>query len=390
MNKKTKLKVRETSATNRDFYNLFRPIAPSIDIIGKVAQVISAVTEAITIWHITQSELAGASKLVAITVSIFAMLFVVALLELGGRKFLQVLTRTLVWKRFQNAWYISLFVIVSFITIGMGVMSFRLSTNGIQHAFVSNVPVVATVDDGGLRTNYRTDVKDISARFDSELKLIQENHKDVMASTEKKYDAQIAAAESKANQYQRKYNGGAKWAAGHVTKYEKKASQLLTAKTNAIVKLQDANTSKLNAWQKRKNKEIAEEKQTLKKSIAKAEASQTKVHQSELQDATFWGALFSWLVGFSVILAFVCIITVEVYRRGSGIQVEYEEEDKDPTILEMFWNGLTMRFDGFFRSRAERFANVSSASSSSQRSIGFNYPRPTMGSDSNLPSNEID
>ena len=390
MNKKTKLKVKETSATNRDFYNLFRPIAPSIDIIGKVAQVISAVTEAITIWHITQSELAGASKAVAITVSIFAMLFVVALLELGGRKFLQVLTRTLVWKRFQNAWYISLFVIVSFITIGMGVMSFRLSTNGIQHAFVSNVPVVATIDDGGFRNNYRTDVKDISARFDSELKLIKENHKEVMLTTDKKYDAQIAAAESKANQYQRKFNKGAKWAAGHITKYEKKASQLLTAKTNALAKLQDANTNSLKAWQKRKNKEIAEEKQTLKKSIAKAEATQTIVHESDLKDATFWGSLFSWLVGFSVILAFVCIITVEVYRRGSGIQVEYEEEDQDPSILEMFWNGLTMRFDGFFRSRAERFAKISNPTSS-QRSIGFNYPRPTVGNKyDGLPNNEVE
>ena len=91
MNKQVKLKAKENAPTNSDFYHLFRPIAPSIDIIGKVAQVISGLTEAITIWYITQSEMAGSSKALSIVVSILAMILVVALLELGGRKFLQVI-----------------------------------------------------------------------------------------------------------------------------------------------------------------------------------------------------------------------------------------------------------------------------------------------------------
>ncbi|MGK0389878.1 MAG: hypothetical protein ACI94Y_002623, partial [Maribacter sp.] len=116
MKKNVKLRATETSATNSDFYNLFRPIAPSIDIIGKVAQIISALTEGVTIWYITQSEMVGTSKLVSILVSIVAMVLVIAVLELGGRKFLQVLTRAIVWKRLENAWYIALFTIVTAIT----------------------------------------------------------------------------------------------------------------------------------------------------------------------------------------------------------------------------------------------------------------------------------
>jgi len=160
MKKQVKLKARETSATNRDFYNLFRPIAPSIDIIGKVAQVVSGLTEAVTIWHITQSEMAGLSKGISIIVSIFAMILVIALLELGGRKFLQVVTRALVWKRLKNVWYISLFAIVVLITTGMGVISFKLSTNGIHHAFVSGVPVAKMLDDAKYKREYRDNVKD--------------------------------------------------------------------------------------------------------------------------------------------------------------------------------------------------------------------------------------
>ena len=165
MSNNFKLKAKETKATNTDFYNLFRPIAPSIDIIGKVAQVVSALTEAITIWYITQSEMAGASKAVSIIVSIIAMVLVIAVLELGGRKFLQVLTRAVVWKRLKNAWYIALFAIVTAVTIGMGVISFNLSTNGIHHAFTASVPAVANFDESDLKQEFRENKKEISIPY---------------------------------------------------------------------------------------------------------------------------------------------------------------------------------------------------------------------------------
>ena len=386
MKKQVKLTAKETSATNRDFYNLFRPIAPSLDIIGKVAQVISAITEAITIWHITQTEMAAYSKSVAIIVSLLAMILVVSILELGGRKFLQVVTRALVWKRLKNTWYIMLFAIVTFITIGMGVLSFRLSTNGIQHAFISNVPVTVDINDAAIKSDYRKDVADINSEFDKEWKLIKENHQDVVASTAENYDAQITAVALKEASFESKFRSGAKWAKGHIDKYRKQGAQLMSKKTNAIAALKSEQTKQLKDWRNRKNKATSAEKQEMKSTIASAVAKQDKVISSKLDTATFWGTLFSWLVGFSVILAFICIVTVEVYRRGSGIQVEYEEEDLDPSILEMFWNGLTMRFDNFFRVRAEKFAKISSPDTT-QRSIGFNYPRPTMtnGYDEDLP-----
>ena len=137
MNQNTRLKQVETTATNREFYDLFRPIIPSMDLTGKIAQVISALTEAVTVWFIMQSELAGVTKAVSIALSIIAVILVVAVLELGGRKFLQVLTRALVWKRLESFWYKALFGIVAAMTIGLGILSFNLSTNGIHHTFTS-------------------------------------------------------------------------------------------------------------------------------------------------------------------------------------------------------------------------------------------------------------
>jgi len=388
MKKQVKLKARETNATNKDFYNLFRPIAPSIDIIGKVAQVISALTEAITIWYIAQSEMAGNSKVVSIIVSIIATILVVALLELGGRKFLQVATRTVVWKRFHNAWYIALFSIVSIVTIGIGITSFRLSTNGINHAFVSTVPVTTIVDDSNLKDEYRQNIKDINSNFETELALIKENHKDVVNSTAEKFDAQVQSAEQKISDYEYRSKKGVSWAKSHVDKYNNQRSNLFTEKAATIAGLNEAFTVKVDNWNLRKTEALDKEKAALNKSIAVKEGKMNQLHQSRFKNAAFWGSLFSWFVGFSVILAFVCIVSVEVYRRGSGIEVEYDEEDQEPSIVEIIWYGITNRTSGFFRSRAERFAGINQ--SSSNRSIGFNQsPNYSMHADShNLPTNE--
>lgn len=375
MNKKVKLKAKETPATNSDFHNLFRPIAPSIDIIGKVAQVISGLTEAITIWYITQSEMAGASKVVSIFVSIFAMLLVIAILELGGRKFLQVITRAVVWKRLKNAWYIGLFVIISAITVGIAVLSFRLSTNGINHAFVSNVPVGQTYDDSALKTEYRESVKSISEQFENDVELFKSNHQEMRTTTMSEFDSRIRKAEDKAREYDRKFTQGAKWAKGHAEKYRKQVSNLEVEKASAILAMQSTFSKKLDTFQATKSKAIVAEKASLGKAVSKGEAAMVKVHDSRFKNASFWGGLFSFFVGFSVILAFICIISVEIYRRGSGIQVEYEEEEQDRSILEIFWEGLNSRIDHFFRKKVESFARISVAKPTNS-SIGFNYPRP--------------
>lgn len=391
MKKQLKLKARETAATNSDFYNLFRPIAPSIDTIGKVAQIISGLTEAITIWFITQSELSGSSKFVSILVSIIAMILVVAVLELGGRKFLQVLTRAIVWKRLQNSWYVALFAIISAITIGMGILSFNLSTNGVQYAFVSGVEVNPDFDDSDLKKEFRQEVKSISATFDQEKMMIQSNHKEVAKSTSEKYDAQIKATNEKAAEYDQKFSQGQKWASSHASKYRKKAIQLETEKSAALASLTATNAGKLEKWQTRKNKAVRAEKTNFQNAVAKKERHLKNKHRSKFDTASFWGSLFSFFVGFSVVLAFICIISTEVYRRGSGIQVEYHEEDHDQPVWKIFWEGFTTRFDGFFRSRAERFAKIPS-SMPSKPTIGFSRPRPAISNSgaSHLPTAEFD
>jgi len=374
MQKQVKLQAKETAATNRDFYNLFRPIAPGIDVIGKVAQVISGLTEAVTIWYITQSEMAGTSKFLSISISIIAMILVVALLELGGRKFLQVLTRALVWKRLQNAWYIGLFVIVSAITIGMGILSFRMSTNGINYAFMSNVPVGMTFDEEALQRVYQTKIQTINEQANQELALLRENHQGVLASTEGQYDAKIAAYRGKVKSYEQKLAAGHKWAASQADKYRKKANDLASALAEKQSIQQRTYGKQIDKWKEQKSTAIDREEQRLQAAINKGEMAMLARHNAKRKDASFWGNLFSFFVGFSVILAFICIISVEVYRRGAGIEVAYEELEKADSIPLLFWQGMTGRVDNFFRRKAERFAQIPAGTPERSGRIGFDYP----------------
>jgi len=385
MQKQVKLQAKETAATNRDFYNLFRPIAPGIDVIGKVAQVISGLTEAITIWYITQSEMAGTSKFLSIMISIVAMILVVSLLELGGRKFLQVLTRALVWKRLKNAWYIGLFVIVSAITVGMGVLSFRMSTNGINYAFMSNVPVGVTFDDQTLQAGYQTKIQAINEQANQELALLRENHQGVLASTEAQYDARIAAYQGKVKSYEQKLAAGHKWAGSQANKYRKKATDLASALAEKQSKQQRTYGQQLDTWKQEKAAAIDREDQRLQTAINKGETAMLAKTSAKKKDASFWGNLFSFFVGFSVILAFICIISVEVYRRGAGIEVAYEEMEKADSIPLLFWNGMTGRVDNFFRRKAERFAQIPSGAPDRNSRIGFDYPTGMPVSETEQP-----
>ena len=275
----------------------------------------------------------------------------------------------------------------------MGVISFRLSTNGIHHAFVSNVPIISMFDNSELKSEYRSNVKDIKAQFAHELDLLKENHKESVNSKSEKFDAQVKAAQTKLEDYASRSKKGMTWANSHVEKYRNKMSALETEKTAMIAQLKDAHSEKVEKWQARQRKALEAEKAALMAEIAKAEAVVGKKHQHKSKNATFWGVLFSYFVGFSVILAFICIVSVEVYRRGAGIEVAYEEEDQKDSILGLFWLGLTKRWDNFFRVRAERFAKVAGASSSNgNRSIGFNHSSAygTAKNDYNMPTAEYE
>ena len=371
MDKKLKLKQVESSATNRDFYDLFRPIVPSLDITGKIAQVISAITEAVTVWFIMQSELSNTSKVVSIALSVLAVILMVSILELGGRKFLQVLTRAIIWKRLENVWYKLLFGIVTLITIGMCVLSFYLSTNGIRHAFTSKATLATIeIDHSAIKDDYTMRMDRLDQRFNQDLKLLEEGFSRNVSSLGAQYDAQIKEAKLKADEYEQKSSRGLSWAKSHAQKYHGEAAALSIKKAEKLAALNRSQSDRVESWKKSRKKTIDQEQRRFDEKIEMATVTESKRANTKLKVASFWGSLFSGLVGFTIVLAYFCIITVEVFRRGSGITVEYEEVENHLSTLELLWHGIKNKTNSLVRHRVERFASAS-IPSMPQRSIGF-------------------
>ena len=139
-------------------------------------------------------------------------------------------------------------------------------------------------------------------------------------------------------------------------------------------KQQQSYGKKIETWKKQKAIAIDRADQRLQTAISKGETAMLARQDAKRKDASFWGNLFSFFVGFSVVLAFICIISVEVYRRGAGIEVAYEELEKADSIPLLFWNGLSGRVDNFFRRKAERFAQIPMGAPDRSGRIGFDYP----------------
>jgi len=222
-----------------------------------------------------------------------------------------------------------------------------------------------------VKSDYRSTVKEIKLQFSKELELVKDANIALATTTAEQYDTQIKSADLKVAAYQKKLKAGAGWAGSHVEKYEKQIGTLETEKAASLAALTKASNKKLDDWLKRKNTALDVAKDDLNTAVARAETSLVKVQKSKFKNAAFWGTLFSFFVGFSVILAFVCIISVEVFRRGSGIEVEYQEMEKNPSIIEMIWLGFQNRFLGFFRRKAAGFAQI--AAPRVHQSIGFNH-----------------
>jgi len=374
MNKKMQLKQVESSATNRDFYDLFRPIVPSLDITGKIAQVISAITEAVTVWFIMQSELSGSAKVVSIGLSVLAVILMVSILELGGRKFLQVLTRAVIWKKLENIWYKVLFGIVTLITIGMCVLSFYLSTNGIRHAFTSKATLATIeIDHSTIKEDYKMRIDRVDQRFDQDLKLLEEGFSRNVSSLNAQYDAKIKESKLKAGEYEQKSRKGMSWAMSHARKHQETAAKLATTKAEKLAVLNQKQGEKVDAWKRGRLKAVDAEQNRVDAKIKAATTVQTKKAASQLKVASFWGSLFSGLVGFTIVLAYFCIITVEVFRRGSGITVEYEEVESVPSTLALLWQGIQAKANNTIRRRVERFAGAATSTdmTGQRTAIGF-------------------
>ncbi|MEM1124194.1 MAG: hypothetical protein AAGJ18_27400 [Bacteroidota bacterium] len=340
-----RIKVSElfTKATNKDYYNLFQPVIPKIDLTGKIAQTISAATEGVTVWLICQSELSEVNKYVAFILSLVAVALVIAAIEIGGRKGLQVLTRAIVWKKLQNIWYWILFVFISGITGFLFFQSFNLSTKGVNESFKQSVKVALVFDDSDYLNRHRLLNDEINTKYDNQKETLTDAFILNYDAKEKEYLSKIQAVNTKIDLHSQNMVKGVKWAKSHFNKQTKIKDKLVTEKESKLSELTVTHTTDLKGVEMARMQALSKEELRHKEAIKKAEIALDQNHTSDKNKAAFWGNLFSNLVGFMIIIAFVCIVVVEIFRRGSGIEINYQERELPPTLFKIFLSGLNNR-----------------------------------------------
>jgi len=343
MQKRFDLKELLTKATDENFRNLFQPVIPKIDLTGKIAQVISAVTEAVTVWLICQSELSNVNKAVAFLLSVIAVILVVAVIEVGGRKCLQVLTRAIIWKRLTSFWYWILFLFVLAVTGFLFWQSYNLSTKGIDQSFKQSVKVAVTLDDSQLLERHDYFNAHINTKYDNQNKTLSDAFILNSDAKEKAYNSKIDAVNNLINEHSQNMEKGIKWAQSHFNKQTKIAKALITEKEGKLSELTTNHTKDLKAVESARLTALNKEADRHKKAIEKAEKALNQNHNSEKNNAQFWGSLFSGLVGLMILVAFVCIVITEIFRRGAGIEIDYQEDELPPTLWTIFIEGLNNR-----------------------------------------------
>jgi len=376
-----RLNVKEffRKATDKDYFNLFQPVIPKIDLTGKIAQVISALTESVTIWLICQSKLSDLNKVVVFLISVMAVILVVTAIEIGGRKCLQVLTRAIIWKRLTSFWYWILFLFILAITGFLFWQSYGLSTKGIDKTFEQSVKMAVTLDDTPFLERHGNFVKEINTKYDNQNKTLSNAFILNFDAKEKEYISKIDAVQNLIEEHANNKEKGVKWANSHLKKQTKIKNALVTEKESKLSELTTNHTKDLKVVESARLAALDKEDVRYKTAVEKAEKALNQNHGADKEQANFWGNLFSNLVGFMIALAFVCIIITEIFRRGAGIEIDYEENELPPTILNVFIAGLNNRTFNLTYNLAQKWYVEKREfdffpSPNIPRTIGFNIP----------------
>ncbi len=355
MQKRIDLKLIFEKATDINFRNLFYPVIPAIDSTGKLAQIISALTQAVTVWFICQTKFESLTKWVSIPMTLAAIVLICAAIELGGRKGAQVCTRQLIWKKFENKWYWLLGIPILLVTMSLFWLSFDLSTKGVNKTFVNSVEVAKTFDDGYLVQRYDQNTNKINTKYDKQISTLTTAYTTNYNAREKEYDSKISAVQSQIAIHANNTANGVKWAKSHQDKQTGIKNNLVIDKQTALNNLTLSHNTKISTIEANMATELTKANEIHQTAVKDAKKAFNDNHRAEKDNADFWGSLFSNIVGIMIVVALVCIVIVEVFRKGAGIAINYEESELPPSLWGVFCVGLNNRLFNVFYELAKKW-----------------------------------
>lgn len=316
------MKIRITLPTNEEFFQKYAGLVPTLNKLGYLAQVVSALTEVGILYALTRNAVADiTSPLLANIAGFVGAILGTAFIEVGLRKFLPFAVRQILNKRFAGLDMVMSVAIFASCLLLLGA-SGTLSFFGSKETVASVVPPAKTEGTGAIDTTVNSHRQINLASYRRDSTAIANRYASQMAALEMAHKAAADAAGTKLKGIEGKErNTGQSFASQKVTIKQSMAdaaaahAMKLASLTEAGAKEMQALQDEHNALEADLNRERSEWMTALKESNQAAEAKRQK-------QVSAWGGSVAWFTVLCLVILLLAVALQEVHAHGSGMQEE--------------------------------------------------------------------
>lgn len=343
---------------DNDFFNRYATLVPTLNILGYLAQVVSALTEIGVIFLLIFSSLAGFFPALAFPVAFIGCVIGTAFIEVGLRKFTPYSVRAILYNRFQGLDRImSIFVLAACLLL-LGASAF-LSFKGSKTIVEAVAPPPATITTASADSTasaakvetmaqYRADSIGIANRHAAQVQALKTSAASAIAAGKMELRNIEAKERATGQPFGTQKREARKRIADMEAKRDAQLAQLEADKAAAL--------ASLTADRKSAAQRIEANHSARRDSVTTYNAG--AIEQAANQVKNYGGGL-AW---FTVVCLVVFILSValnEVHAKGSGIE-EVPQPNQyhfSESITAEFMNAASDRLNYNLRSKIRRWAD---------------------------------
>ncbi len=335
------------------FAELFGPIMPFIRKTKRTAHFISLITQGFAIYQIAQSSISGLGKTTLMITSIIIAIVVGIVIEGGISKIFPIWARQVCRWKFENKWFLIMFVVITVMVFPLLIFSPILSGSGAQEGIERIIPIVQKESSQELESLYAARIDSLDNKYQDLILMSEKDHEKLIKSIQSKYERKININDAIYNKHKTLYQNGSDWAKSHMDKAVIANRKLRADRDDEISNIEN---EKLNESKKlRSSLEIARTDITddKKRNIKDIDSKYKKADTARTTTTTKWGGLGGFLAVFCSIVVALCIIINEVYRAGGGQDytktVDLEKQSKLDQLFAAIDNQFDNVFDGLIK-----------------------------------------
>lgn len=313
------MKIQYTLPKNEPFFRDYAGLTGTLNTLGYLAQIVSALTEFGVIFALVESSLIDFFPQVARPAGIFGAFIGTAFLEVGLRKFLPYSVRALLYKRFSGLHFlITCFVFA--VTLGLLGASGYLSFAGSKELVRTTAPPpkLASMDSADIQEQQQRETALLQYQSDS-LEVVQ-RFALPLAAIREKYAAKLQSESQGLNQVEttertRRIKLTTKKAEirTRITAIQAQQAEELASLEYSKAKAMEAAVRAKNGYLAKAAKERDEQRQSI------TERNALAVEQSTNQIRKY-GSGLAWFTVFALGVLLFSVSIDEIHKKGAGIE----------------------------------------------------------------------